>query len=83
MKHIEIHAHYLRQLVQDFVVKIFYCRIDGQIVDFFMNPIPKENFVKLRVILELQEATIMGGCTKVISIPRYLDHCVDGMVLEQ
>ena len=43
----------------------------------------EENFVKLRVILELQEATIMGGCTKVISIPRYLEHCVDGMVLEQ
>ena len=49
-----------------------------------MNSLPKDKFVKLWVILELQEPTIMGGgCTKVISALRYLEHCVDGVVLEQ
>lgn len=51
MNHIEIHAHYLRQLVQEKVVTLFYCRIDNHLVDIFMNPLLEAKFVKLCALL--------------------------------
>jgi len=35
------------------------------------------------MMLGLQEATIMGRCTTIISPLEYPNHCVDGGVLEQ
>jgi uncharacterized protein YlbG (UPF0298 family) len=63
MKHVELHAHYLRQLVQENVVNLVYCRTDDQVVDIFMKPLSKAKFVKLWAMLGLQEVAIMGGCT--------------------
>jgi hypothetical protein len=67
MKHVNIHAHYLRWLVQDNVVNLVYCKIYVQVVDIFIKPLSKSKFVKLQAILGIQEATIMGVCAKVIS----------------
>ena len=32
MKHVEIHAHYLQQLVQDNAVTLVYCSTDDQVL---------------------------------------------------
>jgi hypothetical protein len=34
--------------------------------------------VKVLVILGLQEAAVMVGCTEVISMPESLKHCANG-----
>lgn len=78
MKHIELHCHYLRQLVQEKIFTLVYYRIDDQLVDFFMKPISKPKFVKFRALLGLQEASFIGGCTNVISPLESLEYCVDG-----
>jgi hypothetical protein len=38
-----------------------------KVVDIFTKPLSEAKFVKLQAMLGLQEAAIMGGCTKVIS----------------
>jgi hypothetical protein len=64
MKHVELHAHYLRQLVQENVVNLVYCRTNDQVVDIFMKPLSEAKFVKLWAMLGLQEVAIMGGVQK-------------------
>ena len=64
MKHVELHAHYSRQLVQDNVVSLVYYRKNDQTVDIFMNPLLEAKFVKLWDMHGLQEAAIMGGCSE-------------------
>ena len=69
MKHVELHFHYLRQLVHKKVIALVYCRIDDQIVDIFMNPFTKEKSIKFSTLLGLQEAIIMGRCEDIIPRP--------------
>ena len=79
MRHVDIHAHYLRQLIEDFVVKIAYSRTNYHIYDIFMKPLLEAKFTKLWAMLGIKEVAIMGGCSKqVISPPESLEHCVDG-----
>jgi hypothetical protein len=61
MEHVELHAHYLRQLVQDKVVTLAYYNTNDQIVDIFTKPFSEATFIKLHTMLWLHEATIMGG----------------------
>ena len=63
MNQVEIDFHYLRQLVQDKVVTLFYCIIDYQLIDIFMKPLSKVKFIKFCSLLGIQEDAIMGGCT--------------------
>jgi hypothetical protein len=58
MKHVEIHAHYLRQLVYDDVVSLEYYRIKDQVVDIFTKPLAEARFIKLHSLFRLQEASI-------------------------
>jgi hypothetical protein len=51
MNHVELHAHYLRQLVQEKVVTLVYYSIDGQITDNFTKPLFEANFIKIRTML--------------------------------
>jgi len=70
MKHVDFHAHYLRQLVHENIVSLIYCRIDDQVDDIFSKTLSTTKFIKLHMMLRIQEATIMGGCTTdVISPP--------------
>lgn len=82
MRHVELHVHYLQQLVQVNVVTFAYCRTDDQVVDIFMKPLFKVKFLKLRAMLGIQEATIMWVCAKVISSLESPEHFSDGEVLE-
>jgi len=62
MKHAKIHAHYFRQLVHDNVVSLEYCRKNYQFIDIFTKSLSKARFIKLRMMLGIQQAKIMGGC---------------------
>jgi hypothetical protein len=56
---------------------------DDQVVDIFTKPLSEAKFIKLHMMLGIQEAAIMGGCpTDVISPPESPELCVDGGVLE-
>jgi hypothetical protein len=79
MKHVELHAHYLRQLVHENIVSLEYCRTNDQVVDIFTKPLVEAIFIKLHTMLGLQEAAIMGGChNDIISPPESPEMCVDG-----
>jgi len=83
MKHVELHVHYLRQLVEEKVVTLVCCKIDEQIVDIFTKPLFEANFFWLHNMLRLQEVTIMGGClVDVIPPLESLELCVDGALLK-
>ena len=47
-KHIAIKYHYLRELIQDKLVKLEYVNTKGQIADIFTKPLPKEAYEYLR-----------------------------------
>lgn len=51
MKHIELHAHYLRQLIQEKIVTLFYCRTNDQLADIFMKLLSEAKFVKFHALL--------------------------------
>jgi hypothetical protein len=59
LKNVELHAHYLRHLVQENVVNLVYYRKDDQVVDIFMKPISETTFVTLQTMLGFQGATIV------------------------
>jgi hypothetical protein len=61
MKHVELHAHYLRQLGHENVVSLEYCITNDQVVDIFTKPLTKARFIKIHMMLWIHEATIMGG----------------------
>jgi len=41
MKHVELHAHYSRQLVQDNVVNLVYCGTNDKVANIFTKPLSK------------------------------------------
>jgi hypothetical protein len=61
MKNVELHCHYLMQLLQNVISSLIYCRTNDQFVDIFTNPLPKDKILKLQAMLRLQESTIKGG----------------------
>jgi hypothetical protein len=61
MKHVEIHARCLRQLVHENVVSLEYCRIDDQVVDIFTKPFAEFKFIKLHTMLGLKKLQLWGS----------------------
>jgi hypothetical protein len=56
MNHVQLHAHYLRHLVHEYVVSLEYCRTNDQV---------------LGMMLGIHEVTIMEGYhNDVISPPK-------------
>ena len=82
MKHVEIHVHYMRQLVQENVVSLLQCWIDNQVTDIFTKPLPKYMFLKIWAMLGIREAAIMGCyLEQVISPLKSLESCVDALLM--
>lgn len=65
-------------------MSLIYYRTDDQVVDIFTKPLTEAKIVKLRAMVGLQEAAIMGGRKgKFIPPPESPKQCVDGGVFEK
>ena len=60
-KHIELHMHFIKNLVHDHVLEMLYCPTDYQVVDIFTKSLTEAKFPKLRSMLEVQECVLKGG----------------------
>jgi hypothetical protein len=60
-KHIDIQYHFVRDLVQQGVVEISYCRTDEQVLDIFTKALSKEKFYKFRDDLGIFPNDHYGG----------------------
>jgi len=47
-KHIELHCHYIRQLVEDGSIQLLYVPTSEQPTDIFTKPLGPDKFVKLK-----------------------------------
>jgi hypothetical protein len=59
-KHIELHMHFIRQLIQDGVIALEYIPTTGQIADIFTKPFASPRFLQLRTMLGVTEV-VLGG----------------------
>ncbi|KAK9705165.1 hypothetical protein RND81_07G037600 [Saponaria officinalis] len=50
-EHIDVRFHFLRELLNDGVVKLSYCTSENQVADIMTNPLKLEQFEKLRRML--------------------------------
>eukprot|EP00253_Pinus_taeda_P016443 PITA_16443 len=46
-KHIELHMHFIRNLIHDHVLEVQYCSIDDQVADVFTKALTEVKFTKL------------------------------------
>jgi hypothetical protein len=60
-KHIEVHMHYIRQLIHDKIIDLQYCRTELQVADIFTKPLTKTRYVQLRTLLGVKEVDLRGG----------------------
>ena len=60
-KHIELHMHFIRNLVHDHVIEVLYCPTDEQVADIFTKSLTEAKFSKLRSMLGVQECVLNGG----------------------
>ena len=61
LKHFKLNFNYLRQLVQEKVITLIYCRTYSELVDIFTKPLSEVKFLKFHTFLGLQGAAIIGG----------------------
>lgn len=54
-KHIDVHFHFLRDLVKDGVVELSHCSSQEQVADILMKPLKLELFLKLQSLLGMVE----------------------------
>eukprot|EP00253_Pinus_taeda_P015791 PITA_15791 len=47
IKHIELHMHFIRKLIQDHVLKVQYCSIDDQVANIFTKALIEAKFTKI------------------------------------
>ena len=50
-KHIDLHMHFIRNLVHDCVLEVLFCPTDDQVVDIFTKSLIEAKFSKLRSML--------------------------------
>ena len=61
-KHIELHCHYIRQLVEDGTIQLLYVPTSEQPADIFTKPLGLDKFVKFRgSIGVVNRLSIKGG----------------------
>lgn len=62
-KHVEIHCHFIRQLVEDGCIELHYSPIEDQTVDIFTKTLSPKKHVKFKDKLGVVgRLTIKGGC---------------------
>ena len=60
-KHIELHMHFIRNLVHDRVIEVLYCPTDDQVANIFTKSLTETKFSKLRSMLGVQKCVLKGG----------------------
>ena len=60
-KHIELHIHFIKNLVHDRVIEVLYFPTDDQVVNIFTKSLTEAKFSKLRSMLGVQECVLKGG----------------------
>eukprot|EP00253_Pinus_taeda_P010639 PITA_10639 len=60
-KHIELHMHFIRKLINDHVLEVQYCSTDDQVADIFTKALTEAKFTKLRYMLGVQKVVTKGG----------------------
>ena len=53
-KHIEVHMHYIRELVHDKTITLYYCPTEDQITDIFTKSFTENRFAFLRSLLGIK-----------------------------
>lgn len=62
-KHIEVHHHYIRDMLSRGEIDVILCRTNEQSADVFTKPLSKDKFQKFRSHLGLiPTLSIMGEC---------------------
>ena len=59
-KHIDIRFHFLRDLTRDKIVKLSYCNSQEQVADIMTKPLKLEQFLKLRSMLGMVDASVVN-----------------------
>jgi len=59
-KHIDIRFHFLRDLTRDKVVELSYCNSQEQVADIMTKPLKLEQFLKLRSMLGMVDASVVN-----------------------
>eukprot|EP00253_Pinus_taeda_P031471 PITA_31471 len=59
-KHIELHMHFIRELIHDHVLEVQYCSTDDQVADIFTKALTEAKFTKLRFMVGVQEVVTKG-----------------------
>jgi len=62
-KHIEVHMHYIRELIHGHVVDLRYCLTSEQVADIFTKPFTESKFLHLRAFLGVRDASSSGGAS--------------------
>ena len=60
-KHIELHVHFIINLIHDQVIEVLFCPTEDQVVDISTKSLTEAKFSKLRSMLGVQEVVIKGG----------------------
>eukprot|EP00253_Pinus_taeda_P016749 PITA_16749 len=60
-KHIELHMHFIRKLIHDYVLEVQYCSTDDQVADIFTKSLTEAKFTKLQFMVGVQEVVTKGG----------------------
>jgi hypothetical protein len=60
-KNIEIHMHFIINLIHDQVIEVLFFPTEDQVVDIFTKSLTEVKFSKLRSMLGVQEVFIKGG----------------------
>ena len=56
MKQIELHIHFIRNLIHTHVLEVHYCSTNDQVVDIFTKALTEAKFTKLQSMLGVQES---------------------------
>ena len=60
-KHIELHMHFIRKLINDHVLEVLYFLTEDQVADIFTKTLTEAKFTKLQPMVGVQQVVIKGG----------------------
>ena len=60
-KHIELHMHFIKNLINDHVLEVLYCPTKDKVANIFMKTLTEVKFTKPQLMVSVQEVVIKGG----------------------